>query len=356
VRFGNQNFGEGSTYDGQWEIDNRSNKFFVDAAYVDIRNVFDQPLDIRFGRQTAMYGSGWILFDGQSQFASTSLYFDGVKLAWRIREDLVLDAMYLKEKERLRNNTSPDDITMAGLYFTAKYPNRVGQQEIYALNRHDELIGKDIYMIGGRLSNTYGFGFDYGAEGAWQLGKFKTGIDQDAYGFKLDAGYRFNGVATRPRLYGQFVRLTGDHSCTTDKNEAWDVFYGGWPQYGDLLVWKYVNVGSKISIAIYDPDYNAGSTVIGEAVYSNFNIIGGGIGIQPIESLTARLSYSKIIVDRYAVGTSDDFGDYYQFSGKYRYSKHVSVAVYAAMIDPGGAFAGRKDPATEAFWEVDLDF
>jgi hypothetical protein len=356
IRFGNQNFGEGVTYDGQWESDNRSNKFFVDAAYVDVQNVFDKPIDLRFGRQAAMYGSGWVLFDGQSQFASTSIYFDGIKLAWRVREDMILDALYLKEKEKVRSNVSPDDITMAGLYFTADYANPIGRQEVYALNRHDELIGKDIYMLGARLSRTYGIGFDYQAEGAWQLGKFKTGVDQDAYGFKLDAGFRLNRTPARPRVSGQFVRLTGDHSCTADKNEAWDVFYGGWPQYGDLMVWKYVNVGSDNSIAIYDPNYNAGSTVGGEAVYSNFNMFGGGIGIQPTQSLTARLTYSKILVDRYSAGSSDDFGDYYQFFGKYRYSEHISVAVYAAMIDPGAAFADRSDPATETFWEVDLDF
>ena len=360
VRIANQNYGEGVTAlpsDGdKWEEENKSNKFFVDAAYIDVKDLFGLPLDVQFGRQNLMYGSGWVILDGQSQYGSTSTYLDGVRFVWKVRSDVALDALYFKDEERKRDNTTPDDITLLGFYLTSKYPLPTGQQELYVLNRRDELIGKEIYMAGARLSNTYESGLDYSAEGAWQTGKLKRKIDQNAYGLKLDLGFRFKEVPSSPRVYGEFVRLTGDDYGSSDTNEAWDVFYGGWPQYGDLLVWKYVNVGAGNAIAIYDPHYNAGSTVGAEAVYSNFDLFTAGIDITPLEALKAGFSYSKLIADETITGADDDIGDYYQLTAEYRYSKHLVFGMYAAIIDPGAAFAGRSDRASEAFWDVTLGF
>ena len=158
------------------------------------------------------------------------------------------------------------------------------------------------------------------------------------------------------RFSEAFVRLTGDDYGSSDTNEAWDVFYGGWPQYGDLLVWKYINVGPGNAIAMYDPHYNAGSTVGAEAVYSNFNLITAGIDIKLLEALKAAFSYSKLIADETIAGADDDIGDYYQLTAEYRYSKHLVFGMYAATIDPGAAFAGRSDRASEAFWDVTLSF
>ncbi len=360
VRLGNQNYGEGVAglpSDGdKWEEENKSNKFFVDAAYIDVKGLFGLPLDVQFGRQNLMYGSGWVILDGQSQYGSTSAYLDGVKLVWRLRSDVALDALYFKDEEKKRDDTTPDDITLLGFYLTSKYPLPTGQQEFYFLNRRDDLIGKEIYMAGARLSNAYAFGLDYSAEAAWQTGKFKHKIDQSAYGMKLDMGYRFNAAPASPRLYGEFVRLTGDDYGSTDTNESWDVFYGGWPQYGDLLVWKYINVGSGNSISIYDPNYNAGSTVGAEAVYSNFDLFTAGIEIKPLELLKAGFSYSRLIADETTPGADDDIGDYYQLTAEYRYSTHLTFGMYAAIIDPGNAFGGLSDPASEAFWDVTLNF
>jgi hypothetical protein len=360
VRIGNQNYGEGVTAlpsdEDKWEEENKSNKFFVDAAYVDVKSLFGLPLDVQLGRQNLMYGSGWVILDGQSQYGSTSTYLDGVKFAWRIRSDVTLDALYFKDEEKKRENTTPDDITLLGFYLTSKYPLPADQQELYALNRRDESIGKEIYMIGARLSNEYEFGLDYSAEGAWQTGKFKRKIDQNAYGLKIDLGFSFKGVFSSPRVFGEFARFTGDDHGSPHENEAWDVFYGGWPQFGELLAWKYINRGRDNAIAIYDSTYNAGSTVGAEAVYSNFDLYTAGIHVNPLEALKVVLSYSKLIADETIDGIDSDIGDYYQLTAEYRYSKHLMFGVYAALIDPGAAFVKRNDPASEAYWDVTLSF
>jgi len=360
VRIANQHFSEGVTAqptDGdRWEEENKSNKFFVDAAYIDVKGLFGLPLDLQAGRQNLLYGSGWVIADGQSQYGSTSTYIDGIRLIWRMGTNVSLDALYFKDEEKKRDATTPDDITFAGLYLTSKAPLPIGQQEVYVLGRFDQLIRKEIYMAGGRLSNRYDSGIDYSAEGAWQTGKARPEVDHNAYGLKIDLGFTFKNVAASPRLYGGVVRLTGDDYGTADENEAWDVFYGGWPQYGDLLAWKYVNAGPDNSISIYDPNYNQLSTVGGEAVYSNVDMYTAGIEVMPIEALKTGVSYSRMIADETTAGIDNGLGDYYQLVAEYRYSEHLKFGMYAALIDPGDAFVGRSDPAGEAFWEINVGF
>jgi hypothetical protein len=360
VRIGNQHYSEGvsavPSADGdRWEEEGKSNKFFVDAAYVDVKDLFGLPLELLAGRQNLMYGSGWIIADGQSQYGSTSTYIDGIKLVWKLGTNAALDALYFKDEEKRRDETAPDDITFAGLYLTSRAPLPVGQQEVYFFGRFDQTIRKEVYMAGARLSKRQDAGIDYSAEGAWQTGKARAGIGQNAYGLKLDLGYTIETAAT-PRIYGGFVRLTGDDYATENEFEGWDVFYGGWPQYGDLLAWRYINAGAVNAISIYDPSYNALSTVPGEAVYSNFDMYTAGLELRPMEGLKAGLSYSTMIADETVDGAADGIGDYYQLTAEYRYSAHLTFALYAALFDPGDAFAGREDPAKEAFWEVMVSF
>lgn len=254
-------------------LDNNSNKIFLDNAYINVKNLLNLPAEGTFGRQSLIYGSGFVILDGQSQFSSASIYFDGIKLRWNITDQIMLDGLYMKDQENTMfnnaNGNSGDDQTLSGFYLTNKKCAITGmQQELYALNRHDEAIKKDIWMYGLRLSDKLANGIDYSLEGALQTGDANANQNQDAWGTKLEAGYTFLNLDWEPRLYAQLALMSGDDSSTATDSEQWDVFYGGWPQWGDLLAWKYLNLpGAANSLnSVYD-SYNANSTVVGEAVY-----------------------------------------------------------------------------------------
>ncbi|NOY69872.1 MAG: alginate export family protein [Deltaproteobacteria bacterium] len=361
IQFANQNYGSGVAAAGE----NTSDNIFAENAYIDINKFFDLPLTLRLGRQNLMYGSGFVLFDGQSQFASTSLYFDGVKLTWNITDKSKVDLFYVKDQENVRGNNNNDDITLSGAYFTGHCPVIGGQQEVYVLNRDDQGFasaaggtGKNIWMYGLRLSDKFDCGIDYMAEGAYQNGYYdKTNnIHQDALGYKLQAGYTipvFENI--KPRVFVGYAYLSGDESNTTD-NEAWDVYYGGWPQFGDLLAWAYVNLGAGGPATGRGEQYNRMSSTGGEAAYTNLSMPMIGVSTK-CGKLSCKVSYTKLSFDETSAGQSDDFGDYYQFQAKYQYSKHLSFATYAAMIDPGDAFVAPYDNAAyETFWETRIDF
>jgi hypothetical protein len=373
VKISNQTYGSG-TGTGQ----NTDDNVFVDNAWIQVNNLFGQPVTLTAGRMNLMYGSGFVLFDGQSQFASTSLYFDGVKLGLKLGENALLEGLYFKDEEQKRDNIAEDDITLSGAYLTSKCPVLGNKQELYLLNRRDENLPvagvkakKDIWMAGLRISDTLDvgaeneFALNYAGEVAYQFGKFAEfpdfpvmeDIDQAALGYKLDAGFKFKNVPLTPRLFANYTFMEGDDP-NTDEKERWDVFYGGWPQFGDLLAWKYVNtppVWPPNAIADYDENWNEGSTVYGEAVYSNLKIATLGLGFNLTASLSADVSYSLLTVDQPDPGKDDDFGDYYQINMKYAYSPNLGFALYGAMIDPGRAFIN-DDNAYEFYWETQLRF
>jgi hypothetical protein len=368
VRLANQTYGNGVSE----AADNTSNKVFVDNAYITVKDFFGSNMTFQAGRMNLMYGSGFVLFDGNSQFASTSLYFDGAKLSIPLGDNAVLDGFYVKDEENSRDNKSENDITLGGAYLTAKCPVMGGKQELYVLNRRDESITKDIWMTGIRLSDKFENGLDYSGEFAYQFGDFNEdeNIDQEAYGYKLDAGFTLKDALMSPRLFCGYMSLQGDDP-DTDEKERWDVFYGGWPQFGDLLAWKYVQIEDLApgynSINNYDPNWAEGSTTTGEAAYSNISMFSAGIGAQLTKSLSAKFTYGLLTVDEpdyimiddegneVKIKNDDDFGDYYQLQAKYGYSKNLSFSVYGAMIDPGDAFI-TDDDAYELFVETNLKF
>lgn len=366
VKLTNQTWGSGMNMvgtSGENLGENKDDKVFVDNAYVDVNNIGCSPLSLRLGRQNMMYGSGFVMFDGQSQYGSTSLYFDGVKASLKLGDSAVLDGFYLIDQENTPSAADmypiakypADRIVVGGLYLTAKCPVMGGQQEVYVLDKNDQNYGKDIWLTGLRLSDKFDFGLDYSAEIAYETGTaydtLQTGsAAQEALGYKLQTGFTFNDVYSKPRPFIGYTSFGGDDSDSKNYN-GWDVFYGGWPQFGDLLAWVYLNKVGLNNIS------NEGK---GIDAYSNLNIatIGFNNTFEAIH-LTTEISYSQLTLDQ-AYGGSDNIGNYYQLSAKYDYTKNVSFSLYAAMINPRKAIeqAIEKEPNTahEVYGEVALKF
>jgi len=350
IQLANQTYGDGIPGGGG---DNIDNKVFLDNAYINVRNMMG-IMDLTLGRQNLIYGTGFVILDGNSQFASTSIYFDGLKLRFNPKGKTYLDLIHVKDNEGTRDTATDDDIFMTGAYLTTMQLPMKG--ELYALNRMDETLDKDIWTFGARLSDKMDSGLDYSLEAAMQTGEASAAQDQDALGYKVNAGYAFKDGAMSPRLYCGYAYMSGDDGNTAGDNEGWDVMYGGWPQFGDLLAWKYVNIGGGNSLAgVYN--YNKLSSTGGEAVYSNLKILTLGASAKVTKAVSADLSHSMLKFDETLGNVDDDFGGYTQAKLKYAHSPGLSFSLYAAMINPGAAFgAAMEDEALEVYWEADLKF
>ncbi len=356
LRVANQNWGAGVTGSDpadRWEADNKSAKVFVDEAWIELGDAFGLPLDARVGRQTVSYGSGFVLFDGQSQLASTANYLDGVRLSFEIMPGLTVDALHFKDQENARDDAAVDDLTLTGLYLT-HHPDDHTSREAYVLRREDQILGKDVRLFGGRLAGGFGDAVDYDLEGGLQRGDLAPDTAHEAWGCSAEIGFTFSDEPTGVRVFGGFVGLSGDDPATLDTGERWDVFYGGWPRYGDLLAWLYLNLGPGNAMSAYDPAYAAASSVGGEVVYGNLLMTTAGLDIKPTPRLNARVSYS--IMKTHRAAGSNEIGDYYQLRIRYQYAEGVSLGLYAGLLDPGAAYGPDADAVHELFWETVLNF
>ena len=205
-------------------------------------------------------------------------------------------------------------------------------------------------------------GIDYSVEAGIQTGDAGnkgdgvTVQDQDAWATKIDVGYTFKQIDMKPRIFTNYTFMSGDDPNSSD-NEGWDVFYGGWPQFGDGLAWKFINVGgANILSQVYD--YNKLSSTGGEAVFSNMQIITLGASANVMKDLSLKVSYSNLKFDETYAGIDDDFGDYYQAKLKYTYTKFLSFSLYSALLQPGDAFEtiSPQDDQIEVFLETDFHF
>ncbi|HOJ40895.1 MAG TPA: hypothetical protein PK644_10585, partial [bacterium] len=69
------------------------NEGIFDNLYLDIKNVFGLPVDLRVGRQDFLftYGEGFIILDGTPYDGSRTTYFNAARLTWKINEKNSLD-------------------------------------------------------------------------------------------------------------------------------------------------------------------------------------------------------------------------------------------------------------------------
>jgi hypothetical protein len=358
VRFSNQTYGE-NVGTGV----NTDENVFADNAYIDLTNLFGAPLDLRMGRQDLMYGTGFVIMDGESDAASTAFYFDGFKATLRMSKTAKIDAFYLKDEENNRAEISGgDDVNLMGAYFIGECPVMGGKQEAYALNRTDDGIDKDIWMGGFRLSRTFDSGLNYSAEAAYQWGDAYrnqvTGdmLDQRALGYKLEVGYAVPTDSVKLRPFIGYTSMSGDQETGDTDFEGWDVFYGGWPQFGDLLSWVFVNGPAQFATS-----YPQSTSVAGECNYSNLNLATLGSDIT-VGKVKTTLSYTMLTVDDISTSNpnlerDNDYGDYYQLIVTFPYNKYLSFTIDASAIDPGDAFPDSNDDlAHEFFWETNLKF
>jgi hypothetical protein len=353
IRLANQNWGEGVTdqrdaLNDRWEQDGKSSKVFVDAAYIEVDHLFDLPANLRLGRQSLSYGTGFVVFDGQSHVGSTATYFDGARLRLTPGANLTADLIYLIDQENRRDESLPDDIVLMGLYLTQ---SQCGG-ELYALRRVDDLLGKDIWLTGARFARTLADRLDLSLEVGLQHGNAAPGVDQKAWGTKLEAGYAVSGW----RPFVSYVGMSGDDPATLGVRERWDVFYGGWPQFGEHLAWTYINLGPGNGITRYDPTYAQGSSVPGEAVYSNLLMPSVGLEVKPHPRFTAKASWSWLRADRTAPGIDDEIGTYAQLNARYTYSKNLAFSVYGGYLDPGKALGDGADPQHLVSCDAELTF
>ncbi|MFP4500710.1 MAG: alginate export family protein [Candidatus Hydrogenedentota bacterium] len=224
-------------------VDSRANSFDdveVFQAYIDAKNVFDTPIELRVGRQELNYGSGWLVGPRDNAFLFYGLSFDALRLRYAV-DTFAVDAFWAKVAERF-SDFGDDDIDFYGVYGSYTGLEQWTFDAYWFLLRDDTPIttflggmpnppgavrdagGYDethLHTLGLRAAGLVS-AFDIDAEVAYQFGDadhigstfrpYGIGDDNaefDSFALKLDAGYTFD-VKYRPRLFVGFRYYDGE--------------------------------------------------------------------------------------------------------------------------------------------------
>ena len=208
-------------------------------GYIELRNLLNQPLQLRIGRQELFFGKGFLVSNliVPSQFIS----FDALRLTYAAN-DLTVDAFAAKLTENTFAGDGDVDFyglygTYAGIaplnisayYFFLRDGSDIPRFETTQLGRWiNTRLGYDysstrLHTVGTRLFGKYE-GFDYDVEAAYQFGDashlgalFKpvgsnfgdTNANYDNWAIDAEVGYTFQDVAWQPRVFLQGVLLSG---------------------------------------------------------------------------------------------------------------------------------------------------
>ncbi|MBW1766923.1 MAG: alginate export family protein [Deltaproteobacteria bacterium] len=235
-----------SPYDDYWEPYN---------TYLEIKQLFSQPLGIKVGRQKIAYGDNRVF--GPGNWSNTGKWmWDAAKLSYKFKCGFV-DAYYGKTKIH-----DPDDLSIThnhgfeslGFYSRFELPERflkVAFEPFFMTqeNPHDRYTGEDGFL--GELDSYYGGirvfkhdlkGFDFDLTYVRQDGDYSRD-DIDAYGYHLLGGYRFKQHGFKPRLSAEYTYASGDSDPNDGQHETFEGAFGSRAKpYGRMCLFHWKNL------------------------------------------------------------------------------------------------------------------
>ncbi len=324
-------------------------------AYIDVKDMFGQPLELRVGRQEMKFGSGWLVApnDTAALFYGTS--FDGIRLTYAT-DQFSVDGFATK----LADNSPIEqdgDVDFYGIYASYKGIENVTLDAYWmylrdARSLHDvDAFGlpiasnydpTNLHTIGLRGNGTIG-GFDFEAEVAYQFGSADavgstfagagvyspygpTNANFDNFGANLELGYTFD-INWKPRVFIGGAYLGGEDNR--------GVSYGEWL---GALHNPYWRANSSVSFNRLFSSWEY-SEFVENTDLSNAWILRTGVSFYPVEALKVAvlLSHYESLEDYAAPldayrsyltkNNSSNLGTEAEIIATYNYSADLSFEV-----------------------------
>ena len=348
-----EHFSGDSARDASYNI----NEAVVDNLYVDIKNAFGCPVDLRLGRQDFLgaYGEGFLVMDGTPLDGSRTFYFNAAKAAWRIDGKNTIDLLYINnprydtflpvinevEGRQLLNAT---DETAWGLYHKTDAMDSLRWENFYFFKTEDgggpglTAQKTDLSTVGSFAKYTLG-PWSLRGQLAYQFGKYgpegRTGIG--GYGF-VDG--KWKNIVFSPEASAGFAYLSGDDPSTA-KNEAWDPLFSRWPWMSELYVMSY----------------NGES---GMGYWTNLRIIRASFAVTPLKNAKLSLWYNILNANEAATGSmfgiGKNRGTLFQGRLDYAFTKNIALYLLAEHFMPGDFYVKPVDSALFVRTELQLKY
>lgn len=279
-------------------------EILFDHLNVQIRNAFDLPLTLTLGRQDIIFGTGWLVLDGNPADGSRTIFFDAIRGTYDLSDTTKLDLVFIKNydgeteylkpfnhRETARHLTQKQDETGLILYLTNKCDGQ--QREAYYIYKKDEpsnwsrintysSIGTDqeTHTFGGRLAGKLDDNWSYTTEAAIQCGRYDKNKRHEGLGTNNRLTYAFNDEQ-KNEIWFMYEYLSGDDP-TTETNEKFNTLWGDWPQPGR---------GGDLQSYIWTKE----SGFVGEV--ANMHRFGVGHSFKPAPEWTMLTQYNLMCAD-----------------------------------------------------------
>ncbi len=277
-------------------------------AYIEVDELFGQPLRLRIGRQQIKWGRGWLI--GTSTTSTQEFSFDAVRLTYN-PGPWDIDVIWSRLSNRLSleedgeqdlyginftyRDWAPAELS---LYYLLVDDGQAANDNVRDLvgERFEDFLGLDQYPTGelhtvGALVMGSTGNWDYFIEGAYQWGEaarlgelFKIATpfgvygdddaEYDELGLDAEVGYTFSDVAWSPRLFVGGTYFSGDDNRDISFLEYINPFFT--PEASTAF-------NRLFSMTYYAP------VIIDNTHMSNFSELRAGVVFAPHEKWWVRL-------------------------------------------------------------------
>jgi hypothetical protein len=343
----------------------------LDALSVEIRDLMNDKLDLKVGRQDLIYGTGKVILEGTPKDGSRTIYFNAAKATWKGVKDTTIDVIgiYDKSLDDLAINdanrdltgldSNNDDMDESGVVLYLKNKSApTFPFEVYGIYKNesdwDKISGSgtnavttaidalDLGTVGCRLLPE----FSERLKGNFELaGQYGSRGDQDVQGYMLDAIVTYAVPAIedmKPAVDCGWYYLSGDDPDSS-KDEGWNPLWARYPQYSDMYVYAY------------DAD--------GAGRWSNLNMPHAGLSLSPAKWLktTAMVAY-LFAPEKDGPGGGDERGFLAVLKGEFTIGESLLMHkdklaghLQVEILEPGNYY-NVNDTAVFARWELAYSF
>lgn len=344
-----------------------------DAMSVEIRDLFNDKLDLKVGRQELIYGTGKVILEGTPKDGSRTIYFNAAKATWKGVKDTTIDliGIYDPSQDDLAINdadrdltgftSNNDDMDESGVVLYLKNQSApTFPYEVYGIYKRESdwnsisgagtnavttpIDALDLGTAGFRLLPEFSESLKGNIEVAYQRGERG---DQDVSGYMVDA---FLTCAVpvmeelKPSVDFGLYYLSGDDPNTED-DEGWNPLWARYPQYSELYVYSF------------DAD--------GAGRWSNVSMPHAGMSLSPLKWLkTSAMVGYMFAPESDGPGGGDERGLLAVLKNEFTIGENLLMHkdkltghLWLEVLEPGNYYDTQEnDTAVFARWEIAYAF
>jgi len=267
----------------------------MDNIYVQSKNLFGLPVDVKIGRQDFLgaFGEMFLIADGTPGDGSRTFYFNAARATVKLGSSSNVDLVYISDPKTdtyLPSLHSDPKVQLTSsneqgfvVYGRTKIADKVAVEPYY-MYKTEKAFGStpdlDLNTIGARVAVNID-SWKFGGEFAHQFGEYDGGTDRRGNGGYVYVGNKYDNIALKPEWELRYVYLSGDDPGTSGKVEAWDPLFSRNPNWNELMIYTYILENLKLGGAL--PGY-----------WTNLNLYKVGLNLTISPESKLMLSYQYL--------------------------------------------------------------